>query len=150
MTATDTSRRDALVERLFESTIGALELFSVHLGWRLGLYDALRDGGVAHASGARAAAGIDGRYAREWLEQQAVAGFLEVDDAAAPDDARASGCRTAMRTCSPTRTAPRTSRRSRRSSSAPRARCRASSTPTAAATASHTSTTAPTSARGRA
>ena len=31
----------ALVERLFGATVGALELFSVHLGTTLGLYDAL-------------------------------------------------------------------------------------------------------------
>ena len=53
MTGIDTDRRDALVERLFESTIGTLELFSVHLGWRLGLYRALRDAGVAHGRRAR-------------------------------------------------------------------------------------------------
>ena len=36
-----------------------------------------------------AAAGIDARYAREWLEQQAVAGTLTVDDVtAAPDERR--------------------------------------------------------------
>ena len=36
-----------------------------------------------------AAAGIDARYAREWLEQQAAAGVLTVDDAtAAPDERR--------------------------------------------------------------
>jgi hypothetical protein len=33
-------RRDALAERLFEATIGTLGLSSVHLGFRLGLYDA--------------------------------------------------------------------------------------------------------------
>jgi hypothetical protein len=29
---------EALVERLFEATIGTLELFAVYIGWRLGLY----------------------------------------------------------------------------------------------------------------
>lgn len=33
-------------------------------------------------------AGIGGRYAREWLEQQAVAGLIDVDDAAAAEDER--------------------------------------------------------------
>jgi 2-polyprenyl-3-methyl-5-hydroxy-6-metoxy-1,4-benzoquinol methylase len=88
MTDTETDRRDALVERLFESTIGTLELFSVHLGWRLGLYRALRDAGSLTPPELAAAAGIDERYAREWLEQQAVAGFLEVEDADAAADAR--------------------------------------------------------------
>ena len=59
MAETETDRRDALVERLFENTIGALELFSVHLGWRLGLYAALRDAQSLTAGELAAAAGID-------------------------------------------------------------------------------------------
>src|SRR5690606_16772968 len=68
-----------LEERLLGAAIGALEIFGVHLGDRLGLYRALRDapGGFTAAELARAA-GIAPRYAREWLEQQAVAGYLEV------------------------------------------------------------------------
>ncbi len=76
----------ALDERLVASAIGALELLSVHLGRTLGLYDAL-DGGRT-APELAAAAAIDGRYAREWLEQQAVAGFVAVDDPALPWDRR--------------------------------------------------------------
>jgi SAM-dependent methyltransferase len=73
--------RDAFAERLFGMALGAYELMTVHLGDRLGLYRALagRDG-TTEAELAEAA-GIDERYAREWLEQQAVAGILEVDDA---------------------------------------------------------------------
>jgi SAM-dependent methyltransferase len=84
----DTARTDALVERLFGATIGALELLSVHLGVVLGLYDALagEDGLTAPAFARKA--GIDARYAREWLEQQAVAGFLEVDGAERAADER--------------------------------------------------------------
>jgi SAM-dependent methyltransferase len=75
--------RDAFAERLFGMALGAYELMTVHLGDRLGLYRALagRDG-TTEAELAEAA-GIDERYAREWLEQQAVAGILEVDDAGA-------------------------------------------------------------------
>jgi SAM-dependent methyltransferase len=75
---------EALVERLFGATVGALELLSVHLGTHLGLYRALRDAGPLTSTGLAAAAGIHERYAREWLEQQAVAGLLDVEDAAAP------------------------------------------------------------------
>ncbi len=68
----------SLDERIIDATTGALELFSIHIGRTLGLYEAARGGvtvdGLAHA------AGIDKRYAREWLEQQAVAGFINVDD----------------------------------------------------------------------
>ena len=35
------TRRDALVERLFNATLGAFDLYAVHLGDRLGLYRAL-------------------------------------------------------------------------------------------------------------
>jgi 2-polyprenyl-3-methyl-5-hydroxy-6-metoxy-1,4-benzoquinol methylase len=71
--------RDALVGRLFNSTIGALELFHVYLGERLGLYRALVTFGPLTATGLAAAAGIDQRNAREWLEQEAVAGILVVE-----------------------------------------------------------------------
>jgi SAM-dependent methyltransferase len=74
----------SLDERLLEATVGTLELFGVHLGTRLGLYRALRDRGELTSGELAAAAGISERYAREWLEQQAVAGLLTVDDAAVP------------------------------------------------------------------
>jgi 2-polyprenyl-3-methyl-5-hydroxy-6-metoxy-1,4-benzoquinol methylase len=78
----------SLDERLLEATVGTLELFGVHLGTRLGLYRALRDRGELTSGELAAAAGICERYAREWLEQQAVAGLLTVDDVAAPAAAR--------------------------------------------------------------
>ena len=151
MTGTDTDRRDALVERLFESTLGTLELFSVHLGWRLGLYRALRDADSLTPPELAAAAGIDERYAREWLEQQAVAGFLEVDDADAPADARrfrlpAEHADVLTDPDEPVaRRAVRADGRRHRRRAAARA-----STRTAAATACRTSATAPTSATARA
>jgi 2-polyprenyl-3-methyl-5-hydroxy-6-metoxy-1,4-benzoquinol methylase len=77
------ARRDALAGRLFEATIGAFDLLAVQLGLELGLYAALRDGGPANAAELAARAGIDARYAREWLEHQAVGGILDV---AAPSD----------------------------------------------------------------
>jgi hypothetical protein len=77
------AHRDALAERLFEAALGAYELMTVHLGDRLGYYRALADGGAATSAELAGATGTDERYAREWLEQQAVAGILEVDDVAA-------------------------------------------------------------------
>ncbi|BEL12233.1 class I SAM-dependent methyltransferase [Actinoplanes sichuanensis] len=67
-----------LATRLFDALIGAAELLTVQLGRELGLYTALRDG-PHDPAGLAKAAGIDERYAREWLEQQAAAGFLTVD-----------------------------------------------------------------------
>jgi SAM-dependent methyltransferase len=85
---TAASPADALAERLFGATLGALELFSVYLGTELGLYRALIQHGQLTADGLARAAGIAPRYAREWVEQQAVAGLLDVDDPTAPADAR--------------------------------------------------------------
>lgn len=82
--STDT-RRDALVERLFGSALGAMDLLCVYLGDRLGLYRALADAGPSTSAELAAAAGVHERYAREWLEQQAMAGLLEAVDPDATD-----------------------------------------------------------------
>ena len=74
-------RRDALVERIFGNSIGFMEILSIYVGDRLGFYRALADNGAATASELADATGTNERYAREWLEQQAVAGILEVESA---------------------------------------------------------------------
>ena len=74
-----TGRRDALVERLSLDAIGAFDLFSVHIGERLGLYRALADNGPLTSSELAEAAGIHERYAREWLEQQAASDILAAE-----------------------------------------------------------------------
>jgi 2-polyprenyl-3-methyl-5-hydroxy-6-metoxy-1,4-benzoquinol methylase len=79
MTAQETVRRDALVERLFMDAVGAFDLFSVYLGDELGLYRALADRGPLTSSELAGAARVNERYAREWLEQQAASGLLEVE-----------------------------------------------------------------------
>ena len=78
----------SLDERLAEATVGALELFGVYLGTRLDLYRTLHDGGPQRVEEFAKAAQVDPRYAREWLEQQAVAGLIEVDDPTRPADER--------------------------------------------------------------
>jgi 2-polyprenyl-3-methyl-5-hydroxy-6-metoxy-1,4-benzoquinol methylase len=75
-------------ERLVEQTTGALEVFGVYLGDRLGLYAALRDSDGLTVAELATRGGIHPRYAREWLEQQAVAGVLTVDDASRPGTER--------------------------------------------------------------
>jgi len=74
---------DALVQRLFDATLGAMDLFAVYLGDRLGYYRALADGGPASSAELSHRTGTAERYTREWLEQQAVTGILTVDDAGA-------------------------------------------------------------------
>ncbi len=94
MTLTTSDRTDALAERLFGATLGALELLSIYLGTELGLYHALTQNGPLTYGELADRAGIAPRYAREWLEQQAVAGLLDVDQTdpcryrLAPDHAR--------------------------------------------------------------
>ena len=77
-TTAETERRDALAEQLFQATIGTQELMHVYVGDRLGLYAALADLDSASPGELAERAGIAKRYAREWLEQQAVAGVLDV------------------------------------------------------------------------
>lgn len=77
----------ALAGRFVETALGSLELMTVQLGLRTGLYDALAAGPCTPPALA-AATGILPRYCREWLEQQTMAGLLEVDDPAADADAR--------------------------------------------------------------
>jgi len=81
MTTAVADRADALAERLCGATLGALELFSVYLGAEAGLYRALAADAPLTPAGLARRAGIAQRYAREWLEQQAVAGLIEVEEA---------------------------------------------------------------------
>jgi 2-polyprenyl-3-methyl-5-hydroxy-6-metoxy-1,4-benzoquinol methylase len=76
---TSEQRRDALVERLFLATIGAFDLAGVYLGERLGLYRTLAEGPLTAAELADAA-GIEERYAREWLEHQAASSILDAEE----------------------------------------------------------------------
>jgi SAM-dependent methyltransferase len=81
MTAhTDLDAREALAERLVDDTTHALEALSVYLGLELGLYQALNGLGAATEAELAATTGIASRYAREWLEQQAAAGYLACDN----------------------------------------------------------------------
>lgn len=67
---------EAFVERVFAAGLAAFDIFGLYIGDKLGLYRALADGGPATPEQLAARAGIDARYAREWLEQQVVSGVL--------------------------------------------------------------------------
>jgi len=57
----------ALAGRLFRDMVGALELLTVYLGERLGLYQALYADGPATSGELAARTGTTERYIREWL-----------------------------------------------------------------------------------
>jgi hypothetical protein len=73
--------------RLFEAALGTLDLAALHVGERLGLYAALTGGPLTPPELA-AATGTAPRYAREWLEEQAVTGILTVDEPDADENER--------------------------------------------------------------
>jgi SAM-dependent methyltransferase len=83
-----TQRRDAFVERLLQATRGTFEIFSIYLGVRLGFYDALATAGLLNSAELASRTGTHERYVREWLEQQTVAGILEVENEQAEATAR--------------------------------------------------------------
>ncbi|MGE3908000.1 MAG: methyltransferase domain-containing protein [Chloroflexota bacterium] len=85
-----TEQRDALVGRLFDAVLGTMDVFTIYVGDRLGLYRALSDGGGLTAAQLAAATGTQERYIREWLEQQAASGILAADDGATAETRRFS------------------------------------------------------------
>lgn len=70
---------DQFAERIFASALGAIEIYSVHIGDRLGFYRALAEHDSLTCTALAEATGVTPRYVREWLEQQATNGILEVD-----------------------------------------------------------------------
>lgn len=73
-------QRDAFIDQLLQNAAGTFNIFSIYIGDRLGLYRALAEGGPSNASQLAARTNTQERYIREWLEQQTVAGILEVED----------------------------------------------------------------------
>ncbi len=78
LTEEQASAQEEFVGRIFGATIGALELLTIDLGQRLSLFSSLDTLGDANPADLAKDTGIYPRYAREWLEQQACAGILEV------------------------------------------------------------------------
>ncbi len=82
------AKRDAMAERLLNASLGMFDLFGAYLGDRLGLYRALADAGPATSHALAERAGCHERYVREWLEQQAASGVIDVEDASAEASTR--------------------------------------------------------------
>jgi 2-polyprenyl-3-methyl-5-hydroxy-6-metoxy-1,4-benzoquinol methylase len=88
LTAEEAALRDAFVRRLFQAFVEGGNLVTIYIGDRLGLYQALAELGSLTPGELATQAGTHERYMREWLEQQAVAGIVEVEDAQAEAKAR--------------------------------------------------------------
>ena len=89
MTAPNTPTAEEFAERVFNAVLGTQEVQAIYVGDRLGWFRSLAEDGPATAPELAARTGTAARYAREWLEYQAVSGMLTVDDAAvAPDERR--------------------------------------------------------------
>jgi len=79
---------EAFAEQVFAAVLAAQRIQAIDLGDRLGWYRALAAAGPLTAAELAARTGSHARYAREWLEHQAVCGYVTVDDAAAAPDER--------------------------------------------------------------
>jgi SAM-dependent methyltransferase len=89
MSSGEAQQRDDFAGRLFAASLQTAEVFTIAAGDQIGYYQALADDGPLRPADLAARTGTAERYAREWLEQQAVAGILEVEGQdAAPGDRR--------------------------------------------------------------
>jgi 2-polyprenyl-3-methyl-5-hydroxy-6-metoxy-1,4-benzoquinol methylase len=78
---------EAFAGRVFESVLGLIDVWSIYVGDKLGLYDALAAGAMTRDD-LVSQTGTHWRYITEWLEQQVTTGILEVDDPSADHDTR--------------------------------------------------------------
>jgi SAM-dependent methyltransferase len=75
----DPDRLRDFSRRLFGHLNGAVTSALVYLGDELGLYRALAQGGAASSAELAERSGLDERWVREWLYNQAAAGLIEVE-----------------------------------------------------------------------
>src|SRR5215218_9611062 len=93
------ARVGAYAEHLFETGLASLEGATIMLGRELGLYEHLASTPGATPAALAVQAGIDPRYAREWLEQQAAAGLVDVHTASDDPDERSYELSIAAQEC---------------------------------------------------
>ena len=77
-----------MATRLFGAALGTMDLLHVYVGQRLGLYAMMASGGAFTPIDLAARTGMHLRYAREWVEQQAVTGVLVAEESASGADHR--------------------------------------------------------------
>lgn len=78
-TTIDTTKRDALVDRVFGDFATSMTLPLVRLGDRLGLYRKLAELGGSSAFELAEACGLPEPVVHEWLANQAAAGYIDVE-----------------------------------------------------------------------
>ena len=83
LTSEETDVRDAFVDRMLLSTAGVFDMFTIFIGSRLGLYQALSESGLLTSIELAERTNTQERYVREWLEQQTVTGILDVKNSEA-------------------------------------------------------------------
>jgi len=66
-------------DRVFAAAVDAMDVIAIAIGDRLGYYEAL-DAGPTTPDALAQATGTSRRYCREWLEQQAMSGYVEHRD----------------------------------------------------------------------
>ncbi|MET0673056.1 MAG: methyltransferase domain-containing protein [Microbacterium pygmaeum] len=76
----DRSEVDDFAARIFQQVLDGMEALAVYVGDRLGLYRLLASGDALSIDEFARRTGMHPRYAREWLEQQAVSGILTAQD----------------------------------------------------------------------
>ena len=78
MTDTATDPINDVADRVVDCSAAMLDIISIAMGDRLGYYSCLADHGPLSPGELAAATRTSQRYVREWLEQQAVTGFVDV------------------------------------------------------------------------
>jgi hypothetical protein len=73
--------REAFTSRMLDATTGVFDIYTIHIGSRLGFYTALAQDVSLTSRELAQQTGTHERYVREWLEQQAVSGILRVENA---------------------------------------------------------------------
>jgi SAM-dependent methyltransferase len=82
MAQLDEGKLHEFVGKMLGDIGGAMSVPTVRIGFRLGLFDALHEGGPATAGElARRAGGLTERYVREWALAQASNGYVDYDPA---------------------------------------------------------------------
>ena len=85
----DPARVDAFAGELIDAAAGVFKIFSIYIGHKLGYYQTLADNAPLTSIELAELTRTHERYAREWLEQQTVAGVLDVlDETEGPFDRR--------------------------------------------------------------